>query len=409
MHGNVSLDLSTASVAELRQSLNELSQGQTIQPASDFPDRFVSRRGTHIQVVQQSEIVPENFFRNGIHQKHELPPVNFTRAEQNMTDDYVRLGYWAWSVPVQTTVDRAANGSLNAFLSESAVPCHEGSVSGSNDPVSADLHDDTSSLQPVLRPTKGNPGGGAFPGDGEQLPRVNIDQADGMSRRAQTHNEQEPVSLQTVVDILRGFETKFNQIEGRFSDFNDRFSSLNQAIGRDMRSLKTEMWNGEQRVETRLNAKVAAVESSVKFFDDKVMQKFKTMEDSIDLLSDSVRAVSLGGSGASQTVSGAVPLSQQPQGIGAVSSLAVTSQGDGGSNAAGGYSAPRRPTFVSVSDVAETTPVSRAPAGRSVSIAEPLLQSTMVSAPRVAVGRTSWQTPVRSEPIFALGNYIEDR
>ena len=44
MHGNMSLDLSTASVAELIQSLNELSQGQTIQPASDFPDRFVSRR-----------------------------------------------------------------------------------------------------------------------------------------------------------------------------------------------------------------------------------------------------------------------------------------------------------------------------------------------------------------------------
>ena len=409
MHGNVSLDLSTASVAELRQSLNELSQGQTIQPASDFPDRFVSRRGTHIQVVQQSEIVPEKFFRNGIHQKYELPPVNFTRAEQNMSDDYVRLGYWAWSVPVQTTVDRAGSASLSAFLSESAVPRHEGSVSGSNDPVSADLNDDTSSLQLGSRLTEGNPGGGAFPGDGEQLPRVNIDQADGMSRRAQTHNEQEPVSLQTVVDILRGFETKFNQIEGRFSDFNDRFSSLNQAIGRDMRSLKTEMWNGEQRVETRLNAKVAAVESSVKLFDDKVMQKFKTMEDSIDLLSDSVRAVSVGGSGASQTVSGAVPRSQQPQGIGTVSSLAVTSQDDDGSNAAGGCTAPRRPTFVSVSDVAETTPVSRAPADRSVSIAEPLLQSTMVSAPRAAVGRTSWQTPVRSEPIFALGNYIEDR
>ena len=153
MHGNVSLDLSTASVAELRQSLNELSQGQTIQPASDFPDRFVSRRGTHIQVVQQSEIVPEKFFRNGIHQKYESPPVNFTRAEQNMTDDFVHLGYWAWYVPVRTTVDRAASASLNAFLAESAVPCHKGSVSGSNDPMSADLHDDTSSLQPVLRPT----------------------------------------------------------------------------------------------------------------------------------------------------------------------------------------------------------------------------------------------------------------
>ena len=164
MHGNVSLDLSTASVAELRQSLNELSQGQTIQPASDFPDRFVSRRGTHIQVVQQSEIVPEKFFRNGIHQKYELPPVNFTRAEQNMTDDYVRLGYWAWSVPVQTTVDRTASASLSAFLSESAVPHHEGSVSGSNDPVSADLHDDTSSLQLGSRLTEGNPGGGAFSG-----------------------------------------------------------------------------------------------------------------------------------------------------------------------------------------------------------------------------------------------------
>ena len=161
-----------------------------------------------------------------------------------MTDDYVRLGYWAWSVPVQTTVDRAASASLSAFLSESAVPRHEGSVSGSNDPVSADLHDDTSSLQLGSRLTEGNPGGGAFPGDGEQLPRVNIDQADGMSCRAQTHNEQEPVSLQTVVDILRGFETKFNQIEGRFSDFNDRFSSLNQAIGRDMRWLRQRRYRG---------------------------------------------------------------------------------------------------------------------------------------------------------------------
>ena len=111
MNGNGSLDLSTASVAELRQYLNELSQGQTIQPASDFPDRFLWRRGTHIQDVQQSEIVPEKFFRNGIHHKHELPPVNFTRAEQNMTDDYVRLSYWAWSVPVQTAVDRAASAS----------------------------------------------------------------------------------------------------------------------------------------------------------------------------------------------------------------------------------------------------------------------------------------------------------
>ena len=141
------------------------------------------------------------------------------------------------------------------------------------------------------------------------------------------------------------------------------------------------------------------MESSVKFFDDKVMQKFNTMEDSIDVLSDSVRAVSLGGSGTSQTVSGAVMLSQQPQGIGTMSSLAMTSHGVGGSNAASGYTVPWRPTFVSASDVCETTPVSRAPAGRSVSIAEPLLQSTMVSAPRAAVGRTSWQTPVRSEPI----------
>ena len=74
MNGNVSLDLSTASVAELRQSLNELAQGQTIQPASDFPDHFVLLRGTHIQVVQQSEIVPEKFFRHGIHQKYESPP-----------------------------------------------------------------------------------------------------------------------------------------------------------------------------------------------------------------------------------------------------------------------------------------------------------------------------------------------
>ena len=236
-----------------------------------------------------------------------------------------------------------------------------------------------------------------------------MDQADGMSHKGQAHNGQEPVSLQTVVEILLGFEAKFNQTEGRFSDFNARFSSLNQAIERHMRSLKTEMWNGEQRVETRLNAKVATVESSVKFSDDKVMQKFKTMEDSIGLLSDSVRAVSLGRSGASQTVSGAVSRSQQPQGIGTVLSLAVTSHGDGESNAAGGYKAPRRPTFVSASEVAETTPASRAPAGRSVSIAEPLLQSTMVSAPCAAVGRTSWQTPVQSEPIFALGNYIEDR
>ena len=54
---NGSLDFSTASVAELRQSLNELSQCQAIQPTSDFRDRFVSRRGSHIQVVQQSEIV----------------------------------------------------------------------------------------------------------------------------------------------------------------------------------------------------------------------------------------------------------------------------------------------------------------------------------------------------------------
>ena len=61
--------------------------------------------------------------------------------------------------------------------------------------MSADLHEDTSSLQPVLQPTEGNPGSGAFPGDGEQLPRVNMDQADGMSRRVQAHNEQELVSL----------------------------------------------------------------------------------------------------------------------------------------------------------------------------------------------------------------------
>ena len=59
-------------------------------------------------------------------------------------------------------------------------------------------------------------------------------------------------------------------------------------------------------------------------------------------------------------------------------------------------------------DVAETMPVSRAPAGRSVSIAEPLFQSTTVTAPCAAVGHTSWQTPVRSEPIFVLRNYIED-
>ena len=76
--------------------------------------------------------------------------------------------YSHWAKYDQTTVDRAASASLNAFLAESAAPCHEGSVSGSNDPMSADLHDDTSSLQPVLRPTEGNPGSGAFPGDGEQ-------------------------------------------------------------------------------------------------------------------------------------------------------------------------------------------------------------------------------------------------
>ena len=201
----------------------------------------------------------------------------------------------------------------------------------------------------------------------------------------QAQNGQEPVSLQTVVEILCGFEATFNEIEVRFSDFDARFNSLNQAIERDMRSLKTEMWNGEQRVESRLNTKVAIVESSVKFFDDKVMQKFITMEDSIGLLSDSVRAVSLGSSGSSQTVPGAVSRSQQPQSISTVSSLAVTSHGDGGSNAAGGYTAPWRPAFVSASDVAETTPVLRAPAGMSVSIAEPLLQFTMVSAPRAAV------------------------
>ena len=73
-----------------------------------------------------------------------------------------------------------------------------------------------------------------------------MDQADGMSHRVQAQNEQEPVSLQTVAGILCGFEAKFNQIKGRFSDFNARFSSLNQDIGCDMRSLKAEMWNGEQ-------------------------------------------------------------------------------------------------------------------------------------------------------------------
>ena len=115
------------------------------------------------------------------------------------------------------------------------------------------------------------------------------------------------------------------------------------------------MSNGEQQVETRLNAKVV----TVKFFYDKGMQKFTTMEDSIGLLSDFVRAVSLGRSGASQTVSVAVSRSQQQQCIATVSSLTVTSHGDGGSNAAGGYRAPWWPTFVSASDVAETTPVSR--------------------------------------------------
>ena len=51
---------------------------------------------------------------------------------------------------------------------ESAPPSHESSVSGSNDPLSADLHDDTSvSLQPVLRPTMGNLASGAFLGVGE--------------------------------------------------------------------------------------------------------------------------------------------------------------------------------------------------------------------------------------------------
>ena len=105
------------------------------------------------------------------------------------------------------------------------------------------------------------------------------------------------------------------------------------------------------------------------------------MADSIGLLSDSVRAVSLGRSGASQTVSGAVLRSQQLQGISMVSSLAMTSHSDGGSHVAGGFTAPRRPTFVSASDVAETTPVLRAPAGRSVSIAESYLQSTMVPVP----------------------------
>ena len=81
-----------------------------------------------------------------------------------MTDDYVHLSYWPWSVPVQTTVERVASASLNAFLAESAAPCHESSVSGSNDPMSADLHDDTSaSLLPVLGQTKRNPSSGAFP------------------------------------------------------------------------------------------------------------------------------------------------------------------------------------------------------------------------------------------------------
>ena len=175
MNGNGCLDLSTAFVAEFRQSLNELSQEQTIQPAFDFPDRFVSRQGTHIQVVQQGEIGPEKFFRNGVHHKYELPAVNITHAEQNMTDDYVHLSYWEWSVSVQTAMDRAASTSLNAFLAESAPPCHESSVSGSNDPLSADVHDDTlASLQSVMRPTVGNLGNGAFSRVGEQLPRLNM-------------------------------------------------------------------------------------------------------------------------------------------------------------------------------------------------------------------------------------------
>ena len=91
-------------------------------------------------------------------------------------------------------------------------------MSRSNDPLSADLDDDTlASFQPVLRPTKGNLGSGAFSGIGEHLPRVNMEQADDMSRQAQVQNGQEPVILQTVVEILRGFEARFNQIEGRLN------------------------------------------------------------------------------------------------------------------------------------------------------------------------------------------------
>ena len=99
-----------------------------------------------------------------------------------------------------------------------------------------------------------------------------------MSHQAQAQNGLELLSLQTVLEILCGFESRFNQIEVRFSDFDARFNSLNQVIEHDMRSLKTKMWNGQQRLETRLNTKVATVESSVNFFDDKVMQKFKAME-----------------------------------------------------------------------------------------------------------------------------------
>ena len=46
----------------------------------------------------------------------------------------------------------------------------------------------SASLQPVLRPTEGNPGSIAFPGAGEQLPRVNMDQANGMSCQARVQN-----------------------------------------------------------------------------------------------------------------------------------------------------------------------------------------------------------------------------
>ena len=64
------VDLLTASMAELRQSLNELSQGQRIQHAFDFPDRFVSHCATKRDSARKSE----KFFRNGVHHKYELPP-----------------------------------------------------------------------------------------------------------------------------------------------------------------------------------------------------------------------------------------------------------------------------------------------------------------------------------------------